>query len=415
MREMKDSGISWIGKIPKDWKCCKQKYAIKLINGRAYSDSEFEISGKYKILRVGNLFSNPVWYTSSMELEPDKYCQKGDLLYSWSMSYAPVIWEGEKVIYHYHIWKTELNKELNKKFTYYYLSSLTDALKAKIHETTMGFITMGIMNNSYIAFPTFSEQRRIADYLDTKCARIDSIRKNVEAEIEALKQYKQSVITEAVTKGLDKNVEMKDSGIPWIGNVNYFFTVTRFKYVATINSNLVNPVLYKEWNQLAPDCIEKNSGKIVIHRTVDEASVDSWNHLFKKGQILYSKIRPVLNKVCIAPYDGLCSADMYPIDTNCDTSFFLYLMLSNYFVSQVDVITRDRIKMPKINQNELGNITIYLPDKHTQREIAKYLDAKCAKIDSIIQKKQELLANLDTYKKSLIYEYVTGKKEVPAV
>lgn len=90
-------------------------------------------------------------------------------------------------------------------------------------------------------------------------------------------------------------------------------------------------------------------------------------------------------------------------------------MLSNYFVSQVDVITRDRIKMPKINQNELGNITIYLPDKHTQREIAKYLDAKCAKIDSIIQKKQELLANLDTYKKSLIYEYVTGKKEVPAV
>lgn len=115
MREMKDSGIEWIGTIPFDWKCCKQKYEIQLINGRAYSDSEFEEDGKYRILRVGNLFSNPTWYTSSLELPPDKYCENGDLLYSWSMSYAPVIWSGEKVIYHYHIWKTKLSSNLNKK------------------------------------------------------------------------------------------------------------------------------------------------------------------------------------------------------------------------------------------------------------------------------------------------------------
>lgn len=88
MREMKDSGIEWIGTIPFDWKCCKQKYEIQLINGRAYSDSEFEEDGKYRILRVGNLFSNPTWYTSSLELPPDKYCENGDLLYSWSMSYV---------------------------------------------------------------------------------------------------------------------------------------------------------------------------------------------------------------------------------------------------------------------------------------------------------------------------------------
>lgn len=154
MREMKDSGIEWIGTIPFDWKCCKQKYEIQLINGRAYSDSEFEEDGKYRILRVGNLFSNPTWYTSSLELPPDKYCENGDLLYSWSMSYAPVIWSGEKVIYHYHIWKTKLSSNLNKKFAYYYLSALTDALKAKIHETTMGFITMGVMNKCYFSVTT---------------------------------------------------------------------------------------------------------------------------------------------------------------------------------------------------------------------------------------------------------------------
>lgn len=91
MREMRDSGVEWIGEIPKDWNCCKQKYRFTLINGRAFKDNEFEEDGTYRILRVGNLFSNPVWYSSSLELEPDKYCEKGDLIYAWSMSYTFVL------------------------------------------------------------------------------------------------------------------------------------------------------------------------------------------------------------------------------------------------------------------------------------------------------------------------------------
>ena len=151
MREMKDSGIEWIGEIPENWVCCKQKYYIRLVNGRAYSDFEFETDGKYRVLRVGNLYTNPIWYTSSLELAPDKYCDNGDLLYSWSMSYGPIIWRGEKVIYHYHIWKAVLDNALFKKFAFYYLSSLTSALMAEKHETTMSFITMSVMNNSYLA------------------------------------------------------------------------------------------------------------------------------------------------------------------------------------------------------------------------------------------------------------------------
>ena len=153
MREMRDSGVEWIGEIPKDWNCCKQKYRFTLINGRAFKDNEFEEDGTYRILRVGNLFSNPVWYSSSLELEPDKYCEKGDLIYAWSMSYGPYIWNEEKVIYHYHIWKTKLVSDMDKMFSYYYLQALTESIKSQTHETTMGFVTMGIMNNSYIAYP----------------------------------------------------------------------------------------------------------------------------------------------------------------------------------------------------------------------------------------------------------------------
>ena len=197
--EMKDSSIEWIGEIPIDWTCCKQKYVIKLINGRAYKDSEFEENGKYKILRVGNLFSNPTWYSSSLELDEDKYCENGDLLYAWSMSYGPVIWTGEKVIYHYHIWKTKLSQKMDLRFTYYYLLALSNHIRAEAHATTMGFVTMETMNNSFIAFPELDKQIEIAAYLDKKCEQIDTIIADKESLIYDLESYKKSLIFEVVT------------------------------------------------------------------------------------------------------------------------------------------------------------------------------------------------------------------------
>lgn len=195
----KNSGIEWIGAIPSHWNCCKQKYEIRLINGRAYKENEFEENGKYRILRVGNLFSNSKWYTSSLELEEDKYCQAGDLLYAWSMSYGPVIWSGEKVIYHYHIWKTQLKESIDVRFAYYYFIALSNNIRAEAHATTMGFVTMQSMNNSYIAYPELEEQCAIAAYLDEQCGRIDALIAEKQALITDLELYKKALICETVT------------------------------------------------------------------------------------------------------------------------------------------------------------------------------------------------------------------------
>lgn len=197
--KMKSSNIEWIGDIPSHWDCCKQKYVIQLINGRAYKDSEFEENGKYRILRVGNLLSNSKWYTSSLELEEDKYCQEGDLLYAWSMSYGPIIWSGEKVIYHYHIWKTKLQESIDTKFAYYYFVALSNNIRAEAHATTMGFVTMQSMNNSYIAYPGIDEQREIAAYLDEQCKRIEELIAEKQALIADLETYKKSLVYETVT------------------------------------------------------------------------------------------------------------------------------------------------------------------------------------------------------------------------
>ena len=275
-----------------------------------------------------------------------------------------------------------------------------------------GLSVSRIMNLN-IVLPNLKEQHRIADFLGSKCSEIDTLIENLRARMESAKEYKKAVITEAVTKGLDKDAKMKDSGVEWIGEIPEGWKVVRFKHIASIKSNLVQPDKYMKYPQIAPDNIEKDTGRLLSHQTVEESGVISGNHLFYRGQILYSKIRPNLNKLTVAPFDGLCSADMYPIESKLPTLFMVYSMLSTYFVSQVSLIIQDRVKMPKINQEELGEIKVAVPSQQEMLTIADYLDSKCSEIDALLQNYEYQIATLEEYKKSLIYEYVTGKKEVP--
>ena len=151
---------------------------------------------------------------------------------------------------------------------------------------------------------------------------------------------------------------MKDSGVAWIGEIPADWQIVKFSRIASVKCNLVAPDDYLELPQISPENIEKGSGKLLSYKTVEESGIISGNHLFHKGQLLYSKIRPKLNKVCIAPFPGLCSADMYPIESKQNIRFLMYCMLSDAFVGQVSMITEDRVKMPKINQDELSSLLL---------------------------------------------------------
>ena len=197
--EMKESGVEWIGEVPKHWDIAKMKYFVHLINGRAYSQTELLPEGKYKVLRVGNFFTNDSWYYSNLELEKEKYCDFGDLLYAWSASFGPYIWDKDKTIYHYHIWKVLFAECMDKKFVYYMLKAITNFKLGDIHGSTMVHITMESMNNSFIPVIPLSEQQSIATYLDKKCVSIDSSISKAQHQVALLQEYKQSLITEVVT------------------------------------------------------------------------------------------------------------------------------------------------------------------------------------------------------------------------
>ena len=196
---LKDSGVNWIGNIPMHWDIACLRFFLKLINGRAYSQNELLPSGKYKVLRVGNFFTNDSWYYSNMELEPDKYCDKDDLLYAWSASVGPYIWNEAKTIYHYHIWKVQLATSMDKMYSYYLLRAVTNQKMSDMHGSTMMHITMGDMNKTKIPIPPLSEQQQIATYLDTKCSKIDHIIATQKKKIAYLQELKQSLITNVVT------------------------------------------------------------------------------------------------------------------------------------------------------------------------------------------------------------------------
>lgn len=201
--------------------------------------------------------------------------------------------------------------------------------------------------------------------------------------------------------------KMKPSGVDWIGDVPEGWDVTRFGYHATVKANLVDVDDYGSFPQISPENIEKNTGRLLAHGTVEDSGVISGNHLFKQGQILYSKIRPALNKVTIAPYPGLCCADMYPIETDEDARYMIYLMLADCFVKQAEMVANMRIKMPKINQDELARIHIAVPPLDEQRRIAAKLDRLCGRVDELTENLKGEIAALQEYRKSLITECVT--------
>lgn len=413
MRKMRDSGIEWVGAIPQDWQLSKI--------GSLYTQRNEKVSDKdYQPLSVTMQGILPQLATAAKTDDGDnrKLVRVGDFAINsrsdrrgscgispldGSVSLINIILTPRTAMhpgYYNWLFHTTLFADEFYKWGHGIVADLWTTRWQEMKSIT-------------VPVPEYAEQERIATFLDAECAEIDTVLEKTRASIEEYKKLKQAIITQAVTKGIRGDRPMKDSGIEWIGDIPAEWSVVPFSKFARVSANLVNPSDYQDYLQVSPENIEKDSGKLLSCKTVSEVGVESWNHFFHKGQILYSKIRPKLNKVCIAPFDGLCSADMYPIDTDNISKFVVYTILSNDFNQQVAMITENRVKMPKINQKELSKIIVVLPaDRMEQQEIVDYLDGECGKIDALIAKKQQYLTEIENYKKSLIYEYVTGKKEV---
>lgn len=277
--------------------------------------------------------------------------------------------------------------------------------------------SISLWNEQYLPVPSLEEQCRIANFLDEKCGEIDSLTKDIQEQIETLEKYKKSVITEAVTKGLDLNVEMKDSGIEWIGKIPSNWDVSKLGNVITL-SNERNHKPLEEVNLIS---LYTNRG-VVQHADLESTTGNKAQNadgykIVHKDNIVVNIILAWMGAMGISKYDGVTSPayDVYKINKEkVNAHFCHYVLRTPAIAGECRKYGRGIMMMRwRTYSTEFKKIKMMLPPLEEQQRIADFLDEKCGEIDETIKAKKEQLDVLAEYKESLIYEYVTGKKEVP--
>lgn len=425
-REMKHSGIEWIGEIPKEWKVAKLKQLGSYINGYAFKPEDWSDSGK-PIIRIQDLtgsFSNPNYFSGTID---NRYLiTKGDILVSWAATLDAFIWSNEDGWLNQHIFKAVPDSCMNSRFFYWLIKVAMDNMNNdNKHGIVMQHVTVGLFGNFLVGVPSYSEQQKIANYLDKVCGEVDEMIALQEQMIEELKAYKQSVITEAVTKGLNPDVPMRDSGIDWIGEVPEHWKLEPIKYCFGRRSEKNNPVKTKERLSLSID-------KGVTLYAEKTTNLDRFKDDFTQYQLAYPHdivlncMNMIVGAVGLSKYMGCVSPVyyvIYPIRPEIDALYYSYLLnistIRGVYYSLgkgIYAIERGEGRVNtcrlKVSYDDFGRLDIPIPPIDEQKEITEFIQNKCAEIDALIAIKQAKIDELKDYKKSIIYEYVTGKKEV---
>ena len=427
MREMKDSGIEWIGAIPQDWQLSKI--------GSLYTQRNEKVSDKdYQPLSVTMQGILPQLATAAKTDDGDnrKLVRVGDFAINsrsdrrGSCGISPL--DGSVSLIN-----IILTPRTAKHPGYYNWLFHTTLFADEFYKWGHGIVAdlwttrWQEMKSITVPVPEYAEQERIAAFLDAECAEIDAVLEKTRASIEEYKKLKQAVITQAVTKGIRGDRPMKDSGIEWIGDIPAEWSVVRQKYFwNTIESGVsVNaadkPVDNSEqYGVLKTSAVSKFMFIPTEHKQVNLEEYGRVSCPVRADSIIASRMNtPELVGACgyvQNNYPNLFLPDrLWQITFKDELSpKYAWYYLSGIRVRQYisSLSTGTSSSMQNISQSQYGNIFITIPSIGEQSEIAKYLDEKCNSVDALIAKKQQYLTEIENYKKSLIYEYVTGKKEV---
>ena len=278
-----------------------------------------------------------------------------------------------------------------------------DFNKGKMFGTAIPYIRLGNLQEFPTPIPPLAEQQRIVDRIESLFAKLDEAKEKAQAVVDSFETRKAAILHKAFTGEL--TAKWREEHDVSIDN----WKTTRFDSVAAIRSNLVDPAEYQSFPHIAPDNIEKKTGVLLEYHTIAEDGVTSGKHRFYSGQILYSKIRPYLSKAVVVDFDGLCSADMYPIEAYQNARCLWYYMLSDEFLLQAST-AGSRSVLPKINQKELSALTVHLPtNDREQEEIARILDELFDKEQQTKEAAEIVLDQIELMKKSILARAFRGE------
>lgn len=405
-RKMKDSGIEWIGEIPEGWEVGQI--------GQLYSERRTKVSDKdYPPLSVTMKGILPQLSTAAKTDAHDdrKLVCKGDFAINSRSDRRGScgISEQDGSI---SLINTVLQPRGEMNPGYYNWLFHTSMFADEFYKWGHGIVddlwTTGWSDMKKIGVPVPSkcEQKQIAEHLNFECSNIDTILSKTRSSIEEYKKLKQAVITQAVTKGVRGKREMKDSGVAWIGEISHDFSLIKLKHICTILDQYRKPISADKRSQNSTVLYDYYGASGVIDQ-IDGYTIDDHVMLIgEDGANLRMRNLPLMYEVCGKAWINNHAHILKP--TERVNFYYLFYALEGLDINPY--ITGSA--QPKLSQEKLQNIWIPLPSLEEQQEIATYIRSKCAEIDELIAKKEQLVKELESYKKSLIYEVVTGKREV---
>ena len=412
MRETKDSGLEWIGEIPAEWGLSKIGQVYRLRNTKV-SDTD------YPPLSVTNKGIVPQLDTAAKTNAHDdrKLVRKGDFAINSRSDRR-----GSCGISDYDGSVSLINTilaplgEMNPGYYdwLFHTVQFGDEFYKFGHGIVDDLWTTGWQDMKKITIPTppLAEQRRIADFLDAKCAEIDALTADIQTQIDTLEQYKRSVITETVTKGLNPDAEMKDSGVQWIGNMPSHWEVIRGKYILRYMQKPVREddgviTCFRD-GEVTLRSNRREDGFTMSDKEIGYQGIDV-------GDLVVHGMDGFAGSIGISDSRGKASPVLNVLDTDQNKRYIMYYLRSMAYSDVfLALATGIRVRSCDLRWNKLADLSYPVPPLDEQKTIVEHIDAVLAKADAVISDKKAQLATLDDYKKSLIFEYVTGKKEVPA-
>ena len=419
----KDSGVEWIGEIPEHWGIIKLKFLSTIFKGK--NPKELTDEWREEILPYLSMeYLRNSGDTLTLYAYPEKNLvtvNNGDILILWDGSNAGEILEGKNGILSSTMAKIVPNNIVTR-YLYWFLKGIEKFFKGNTVGMGIPHVNGEILKNHLVLLPNLEEQNSIANFLDQKTAVIDGLIADKEKLIELLQEKRQAIITEAVTKGLNPNVRMKDSGIEWIGEIPEHWEVKRIKYLATVNPSK------SEVRHLPPEQevtfipMEKivATGKVdySITNTVENL-IDGYTY-FRDGDIIMAKVTPCFENGNIAIVNGLLNGigfgttELHVLRCNnkCYNKFLFYYLQSDVFKSKGISEMYGVAGLKRIPTDFVLNYKLGIPDYNEQKDIANYLDEKTSQIDELVSNIQFQIQKLKEYRQSLISEAVTGKIDV---
>lgn len=431
MREMKESGVDWIAHIPTDWTTNKMKYLFS--NGKGLSiTKENLIETGLPVISYGQIHSKDnsgtnikdtlLRYVDFQYQANNPQCEvfQHDFVFAdTSEDYdgcGNCVYKRDTSLlfggYHAIIMHS-LIKHDNRFFAYLFK---TDAWRKQLREVASGVkvfsITQKALMNCSIIIPPENEQKEISDFLDAKCSELDTAVSDIQSQIEALEEYKRSVITEVVTKGLDPDVEMRDSGIAWVGDIPAHWLVEKVKFHLQRNEPR-NPgdkqvlSVYREYGVIPKDSRDDN------HNVTSE---DTSNYKYVvPGNLVINKMKAWQGSMGVSEYEGIVSPAyfIYKFTDNQIMPKYLHYLFRSCYKDEFRRISGGiREGQWDLSPYEFSNTLLLIPPTDEQNRIVSYIDARISEIEFAITEKKQQIETIEEYKKSLIFEYVTGKKEV---